>query len=187
MTISFVDILKARDSRLDISQLDQLVEDFGPRLFRFFQHKGFREESADCVQETFLRFIEKHSKFDAQKGDIRSFLFGISQMIALEKHRRKKKWLFFSATEEDPFENEIDPVNLLEVLEIKDHVARLEAILSKIDPFQRDLIYLFYDEELTTREIAEVMKLNEGTVKSHLSRTREKLKTLLGKDFLNDK
>ncbi len=162
---------------------DGLVEDYGPRLYRFFQHKGFREEASDCVQETFLRLMEKHRDYNPEKGTLRSFLFGVAQNIAFEKMRKKKKWLVFHSADEDVLEKQVDPECLQQALEIRDHTERLEFALTFLSQEQKDLVYLYYDEELTTREISESLHMSEGTVKSHLSRAREKLRNLLGEEM----
>ena len=63
----------------------------------------------------------------------------------------------------------------------KDTQARLAAALARLDPEQRQLIALRIDAELSYERIAELLDIKEGTVKSRLSRARERLRRLLEK------
>ena len=53
-----------------------------------------------------------------------------------------------------------------------------EAVLS-LPPESRTVVVLFYYEDLTVEQIAQTLKIPQGTVKSRLSRAREKLRTML--------
>ena len=56
-----------------------------------------------------------------------------------------------------------------------------DAVLS-LPPEQRTAVVLFYYEDLSLREIARTLRVPEGTVKSRLSRGRERLRTLLSEE-----
>ena len=58
----------------------------------------------------------------------------------------------------------------------------LKAVMS-MKPKYRTVIYLFYYEELSTAQIAEVTKTREATVRSQLARAREALKKVLQKNY----
>lgn len=175
--------MKTDDENNEDWAWDQIAEEHGPRLFRYFQNRGFKDDAADCVQDTLIRLIEKSDRFDSQKGPWRAFLFGIAHHIALEKSRKKKKWSFFKSLDEEDIEKHMDPADLQRLLEIQDEVARLNKALEYLSQDQKDIVYLYYDEEMTTKEISEVLRVSEGTIKSHLSRSREKLRNLLGKEM----
>lgn len=51
---------------------------------------------------------------------------------------------------------------------------------------EHTVIVLFYYEDLSTKEIAELLKTNESTVKTRLRRARVKLKEILGEDWANE-
>ena len=57
-----------------------------------------------------------------------------------------------------------------------------DAVLS-LPPEQRTAVVLFYYEDLSLREIARTLRVPEGTVKSRLSRGRERLRTLLSEEI----
>ncbi len=58
----------------------------------------------------------------------------------------------------------------------------LERELLRLSPAQRAAVYLYYYEGYSVKEIAHMMKMPEGTVKSHLSRAREQLRINLGRE-----
>ena len=60
-----------------------------------------------------------------------------------------------------------------------------EAVMRLPDKY-RTAIHLFYYEDYSVREIAEILKSREGTVKSQLSRGRELLKTMLKEEWDDD-
>lgn len=57
-----------------------------------------------------------------------------------------------------------------------DERARLRAAIARLRPDERELLHLFYDQELSVGEVAEVLGIPMGTVKSRLFHTRENLK-----------
>lgn len=67
----------------------------------------------------------------------------------------------------------------LEPADEPDEVQRLRAAVTRLPEGQRELIHLFYDAERSVAEIAEVLGIPAGTVKSRLSSVREHLKQQL--------
>ncbi|NJO13509.1 MAG: sigma-70 family RNA polymerase sigma factor [Gammaproteobacteria bacterium] len=59
-------------------------------------------------------------------------------------------------------------------------MADLVAAISQLKEDQRDVVYLFYGEELSVEEIGTALAVPAGTVKSRLHHARESLKTYLG-------
>ena len=64
-------------------------------------------------------------------------------------------------------------------VEVPDEVLRLRAALKRLPPDQRELVNLYYALERSVAEIAEVLALPTGTVKSRLFAVRETLKQIL--------
>ncbi|QOR68776.1 sigma-70 family RNA polymerase sigma factor [Cytobacillus suaedae] len=85
--------------------------------------------------------------------------------------------------------NKIIPMNTIEIIEsqngsnLEDKFDIKEAI-SKLEKDYRIVITLFYIQDLSVKEISEIIDQPEGTVKSRLSRARKKLGQLLGNNNL---
>lgn len=60
--------------------------------------------------------------------------------------------------------------------------SSLERILNQLDEELREITVLYYYDELNVKDIARVIQIPEGTVKSRLSRAREKIKILIKKE-----
>lgn len=66
--------------------------------------------------------------------------------------------------------------------EVDTPLFRFRELLSCVSEENRVCFQLYYGEELTTREIAEILHINESTIRSRMHREKLKLKTLLQKN-----
>lgn len=152
---------------------DQIVENLGPRLLRYFAARFSRLESSELVQETLVRLFEKINshEFDPQKGNIGMFAFGIARLVGLEANRKQlyQDKYTDSKIHGDQFR---EPTYLID----------LKNEMQKLSHIEQDILLLFYNDFLIT-EISDLMSLPSGTVKSHLHRSKNKLrKALIGDD-----
>ncbi|MDE6887383.1 MAG: sigma-70 family RNA polymerase sigma factor [Eubacterium sp.] len=76
------------------------------------------------------------------------------------------------AISNDRYENVQDTQNREEYMDLYSCICSMESKF-------REVVILYYFDELKTREIAKILNISEGTVKSRLSRAREKLKKYL--------
>lgn len=128
------------------------------------------KEAEDVVQETFIRVFNNIKKF---RGDssLYTWIYRVSQNII--KDRIKKK------IDNIPYED-IPHIHTTEEIIIK-YMDRdlLRAGIDKLGYIYKQVIVLFYFEDLSIREISEILEEKEGTVKSKLSRGRKLLKESL--------
>ncbi|MEK7356172.1 MAG: sigma-70 family RNA polymerase sigma factor [Bdellovibrionota bacterium] len=154
-----------------------MVDEVGPRLYRYFKYKGCGDEAADLTQETFIRLVRVRDKFDSSRGPVVAFALGIALNVWRESRRQNHR-------EHEPIEaaNEIViDSGLQERLERMNEASRLREVVTHLPLVQQDVLYFYFDEEMTTRAIGEALDMPEGTVKSHLHRAKETLRTLLEK------
>ncbi|MEZ0391809.1 MAG: RNA polymerase sigma factor [Pseudobdellovibrionaceae bacterium] len=164
--------------RMDVQKWDRVVEEIGPRLYRYFKYKGASDLASDLTQETFIRLIGTAQRFDSAQGPLIAFALGIAQNIWRENLRKTKPL--------DPLDEAIDlPANTDLHLELEnlDQGQKLKAIISRLSQIQQDILYFYFDEEITTREIAEILEKPEGTIKSHLHRAKETIRLILEKEW----
>jgi RNA polymerase sigma-70 factor, ECF subfamily len=132
---------------------------------------GSRPAAEDAVQEALLRAWER-----SEKGEEIDFLEGWVTTVALNlarsglrrirSERRARARLHRAATEEPPSADRVD----------------VDRALATLPRRQREVAVLRYYLQLDTREVASALELNEGTVKSTLSRARVALAQTLGID-----
>ena len=163
-------------------QLDwsSIVEDIGPKLFRYFSAYVSDEQSSDLVQETLIRLVRKvgDGGFDANKGTLRMFAFGIAYYVRLEA-RQMRKYACLDEVENDKL---LEPVSDIEEISIfKETFWQLQVAMKLLSETQQQILALLLDEEMTLQEISILLNLPLGTVKSHLFRSKQKLGLLMQK------
>jgi RNA polymerase sigma-70 factor (ECF subfamily) len=147
---------------------------YGP-VSRFFANKVQRERD-DLVQATFSACLEKVDGLRTASS-FRSFLFGIARFELLHHYRRKTKQGVSLDTERDSV-CDLDPSPSLVVAKRQEQRLLLEA-LRRI-PLQLQIVLeLSYWEQLTSAEVAEIIDVPVGTVKSRLRRARERLEAAM--------
>lgn len=131
--------------------------------------KGYAE---DLTQETFIRFFTKLSLYH-HKGKIKSYLYTIANHLCID-HMKKLK--------EIPTRQE----ELAEKIEMgeqkKDMVLnriRIEAALGKLPDELKEVIVLYYFDELKITEIAETLSVTVPLIKYRLRQAKIQLKRIL--------
>ena len=153
---------------------EQLVREHHGALYRFALSMTRHEADAcDLVQETFLRWAEKgHQLADATK--VKTWLFTTLYREASARRRRVVRFTHEPITEVESELPEIPPAAPAGA------DARLvrDALL-RIDDAFRDAVALFYLEDYSHPEIAEILGIPLGTVKSRIARGVAQLQRLL--------
>jgi len=165
-------------SHVAVLDVAALVAAFSPLLYRIaFSIVRSRADAEDVVQETFIRVIEDPARF-ARVREPRPWLVRIAWNLSLDRVRR------------------ITPVGLDEELAatlaspqqpadaVLAEARRLAQVLAAVDRLperEREVLLLAAIEELTTAEIAAVLKKSESSVRSLLFRARTHLQQRLEK------
>lgn len=159
---------------MESKKWDQVVEDLGPRLYRYFKFKGASDLASDMTQETFIRLFRSIHRYDDSRGPLSAFAIGIAQNVWRE-HIRKNQ-----PTESlDHYEDYVAEFDLLSELERASQSEKVKKLVLGLSQIQQDVIFFYFDEEMTTLQIAEALEMPEGTIKSHLHRAKEALRNLL--------
>nr|MCH9683973.1 sigma-70 family RNA polymerase sigma factor [Deltaproteobacteria bacterium] len=144
-------------------------------LYRFFRTKA-PEHYEDLIQTTMLEMVRSHERY---RGDapFRGFLFGVARNTLLHHFRsRFRDRLDFDAARSSVAD--LDPRPSTIVARNAEHQRLLEA-MRHIALELQTVLELHYWEGLGTRELATVLDVPQGTVKSRLRRAREALREVL--------
>jgi RNA polymerase sigma-70 factor (ECF subfamily) len=136
---------------------------------------GSREAAEEVVQETFLALIENPAGFNAGRGELASYLYGVARNRALRRFRRLGEAV---ALDDEPQEG--DEAGMLEALEAKDRLEALQRALLGLPEAYREAVVLCDIEELSYAEAAEALGTAVGTVRSRLHRGRTLLARKMG-------
>lgn len=155
--------------------LTDIFNQFGKMVYRlaFIQMKT-KEQAEDILQDVFLRLIE-NGKFFENDEHLKAWL--LKTTINCCKDYWKSAW----------FKRR---VSLEEAPEISTHMPRstngiITECVKKLPAKYRYIIHLYYYEEYSLKEIADILSINENTVRTRISRGRQLLKKYLGKEADN--
>jgi len=131
----------------------------------------------DVVADTFRVAIEKVDSFDARRGDARAWLFGIATNL-IRRHWRTEQRRLSAYTR--TLEQRTPAIDLLDVADGRIDASRemstlLEAVAA-LDPGDVDVLVLTAWEGMTSTEIAAVLDIAPGTVRSRMNRVRHRLR-----------
>ena len=144
---------------------------YGPDLRAYATRKLGSCVADDLVQETFLRAWRSAERFDTARGTTRAWLFAILRNVVIDFARRQARRPSVPIAEVDRATNdETDAV--VSTVAVHDALRRLTAQ-------QREIIYHGHLRERTHVEIAQLLGVPTGTVRSRLHYARQALKRVL--------
>ena len=149
---------------------DVLVRKYFAAVHRFFRNKAW-DESDDLAQTTFLRCVAMRERFQ-RRSSFRTFLFSVARHVLYEHYRSKAGGAQFDPAGSSVADLDPSPSRIVSELEWqREFLAALRQIPAE---FQM-VLELYYWEGLGTHEIAEVVGVPRGTVKSRLHHARKRL------------
>lgn len=161
------------------------------RLVRQFQNLcwhialrmvGHPEDAREICQETFLRVHQCLGAYRFESA-LKSWIGQIAFSIAA-RHLERKRLPFAHAGEGEEgglslADSVMDSFDLESAHSDEQRVKHLHAAIDALPPLQRTLVTLYHLDELSIGEIASITGLADGTIKSHLFRTRKQLREAL--------
>ncbi len=170
----------------DVEAFNELVNRHHTKIYGLaYRMLGNAEDAEDATQETFLEAYKsiKTFRFQSQFGTwlYRVGLNTCNQYIRKSKARNRML---------DAYTEETASHGLAEEQEIPDRIAIkaeqrevIQAAIDRLPPKQREVVTLYYMQQLKYKEIAEILNCSLGTVASRLNKAIQNLKTKLGKYY----
>lgn len=169
----------------DQNAFAEIVDLYKDKVYQLcFRMLGNQHEAEDIAQEAFIRAYVNIHTFN-QKLKFSTWLYRIATNLSIDRIRKKKPDYYLDAeiagtdglTMYSQLAADVSlPEEELEGLELQEIIQK--AILSLPDKY-RSVIVLKYIDELSLKEISEILDLPIGTVKTRIHRGRESLKNLL--------
>lgn len=153
-----------------VKQLEMWMDLYTQRLIRL-AYTYVREwtTAEDRVQDTFVKVYEKMDQFKEERDPFP----WLAKIVINECRMAQRRGWREIITAFLPERNEISSEDSFFVKE--SHHQMYDAVLKLVEPYRTPVI-LYYFEELSLKQISEVLDISEGTVKSRLSRGRDRLK-----------
>ena len=153
-----------------------------------FRFTNSTQEAQDLTQDVFLRVFRTIKTFRSTEGSFHTWLARVTRNLLIDHYRRSRQERVTDSIEEQlPMLEEaggsaaIRPDHALAGREASEI---LQTTLQKLSPDLREAVILRDLQEMEYREIAQVLAIPEGTVKSRINRGRAELARLLRKQKL---
>jgi RNA polymerase sigma-70 factor (ECF subfamily) len=167
----------------DTAAWEELVRTHTRRVYSLcYRFTNSDAEAQDLTQDVFLRIFKTIKSFRAEEGSFTTWMARLTRNLLIDNYRRKRQDRMTDSLEpqlpvlQEQLASSSRPDGLVAGREAKE---RLHAGLQKLSPELRETLILRDLEELEYREIAEILRIPEGTVKSRLNRARTELARIL--------
>src|SRR5947208_4217615 len=184
-----IETLIQRCLKGDQAAWDLIVKQHWRKVFNVaYKFVGKHDEAEDLTQDIFLKVFKSLDTFD-RRANFQTWLISVSRNLCIDHYRSVRKER--ETIDRDVDANELAPASRDEspmaALEQRDRVALLRQALAALPETLRTAVLMRDIQELSYQEIADKLRLPEGTGKSRINRRRTELarqiKTLRGDDY----
>jgi RNA polymerase sigma-70 factor, ECF subfamily len=167
----------------------EVYQRHGPALLRFgVAMVGCIATAEDVVHDTFVELLRHPHRYDAARGSLRAYLYGVARHQLARSLRISGRYISDAPCsrdlESEPEEPERVPLSgvdstLEEQVDRAQALERVRAAIRALPPHYREVVALCDIEELSYAVVAEIIRCPVGTVRSRLHRAR----ALLASEF----
>ena len=169
---------------MNTNEFEQFIQENGKDILRFCRMTcGDKESGDELYQDTMLKLLEKKEHLDFRQN-IKSYALSVSMLLWKNKRKKyanRKRLVPTESIDRMEEENNLtikdltvnSPENYMIQTDISNAVQRIVANLPEM---YRMPIHLYYSANMSVQEIAQVLHIPEGTVKSRMNKARRLLK-----------
>ena len=176
-----VNAMPEHDERLAIRCLlgeaagfDELIARWHPGVWRYARRMAGSDDAADdAAQEVWLRVVRGLPRLE-DPSRIRAWIFGIARRVLMDRLRARYSAPALADVELDALEGSVT-----DDTDLRARIDDMESALVALPVVERDVLALFYLDELSLAEVASIAAVPIGTVKSRLFRARNLLRAAL--------
>jgi RNA polymerase sigma-70 factor (ECF subfamily) len=178
----------------DAGAWEEIVQQYNRRIYNIcYRFAGSTDDAEDLTQEVFIRMYKTLGSYDTSKGAFVTWVTTITRNLLVDHFRRSKMERLTDSLDAAPAGDE-DAQTLGEQLpdtgpapEAQVHSMETKQVvhqaLQKLSPELREAVILRDLQDMDYRDIASVLKVPEGTVKSRINRGRTELARLLSRTY----
>lgn len=167
----------------------QAIEELVKRYINSLYHLSYsltheKNSAEELFQETWIKVIENIETYN-HRNNFKPWLYTICINTYRDKYRKEKRWLgrvkdyFTNQEKEYVINNYTLSIPMEDIVEKKEQEKTIKNYIKILEDKYRLPIILFYFQEMTYQEIAELLKLPMGTVKSRLNTAKKKLRKMM--------
>ncbi|MEK3980847.1 sigma-70 family RNA polymerase sigma factor [Psychrobacillus sp. FSL K6-2836] len=160
---------------LNINDLKELMFQYTEPLIRLaYYYVKDLQAAEDIVQEVFIKLFHNQYHYE-ERGELKAFL---TTMTINKSKDYLKSWTYRKVQLQNKLFSHASKRNLDELVK-KDEQAIIGEAILELPLKQREVLIYFYFNEMTITEIAHILSIPEGTVKTRLRRGKELLRKQL--------
>ncbi|MBN2443036.1 MAG: sigma-70 family RNA polymerase sigma factor [Spirochaetales bacterium] len=150
----------------------EVYDNYATRIYQFIYYKTYHKETAeDLTSQTFLRALEKLHLYNPEKGSMSAWIYQIARNLVTDYYRSTRK-----TVDIDDVWDLAGKQNIELDSENKEQLEELREVLKKLPSEQRDILILRIWQDLSYKEIANIIGKSEGACKMMFSRIIAKLR-----------
>ena len=173
---------------------EELVQRHHRRIYNLcYRFAGSADDAQDLTQEVFIKMYRTLKSYDVEKGAFMTWVTTITRNLLVDHFRKSKQDRMTDSLDAAPSEHE-DAMPLSDQIQDQGPApdARAQSVevgaavhqaLQKLSPDLREAVILRDLQDMDYRDIATVLKVPEGTVKSRINRGRAELARLLQRTY----
>lgn len=140
-----------------------------------------RPLAEDLFMDIVLKAYQHFDKFDPEKGSFKTWLFALAHNHLINYWRDSKKTVSLEALEDDGFvpatvEPDHQAANMIES-------EKIQKVMIYLKPSDREIISLRYLQDLSSKEIANILGKKDGAVRTSLSRALDRFSDIYQKVY----
>lgn len=163
-------------ARGDVQALNDLYAQYGGLLMGYLiMRTGDRTLAEEIMQDTMLAVWEHAGQFE-RRSKVKTWLLTIARNRAINAHRRKQVNVIQLS---DVFAMQSDDTGPIEFVERDIRAQAVRHAIQTLPEAQREVLTLVFYHQLAMHEIANVLDISVGTVKSRLHRAKDLLRRVL--------
>jgi len=180
----------------DAAAWEDIVRRYQRRIYNIcYRFAGSAEDADDLTQEVFIKMYKTLNSYDVERGAFLTWVTTITRNLLVDHFRKGKHDRLTDSLDGTPAQEE-DGRSLGEQIEDKSTASPAEQVrsreageavheaLQKLSPELREAVILRDLQDMDYKEIAGVLKVPEGTVKSRINRGRAELARLLSRTYI---
>ena len=147
-----------------------------------YRYTGRYDISEELTQDIFLKVYENLISYKPESGSLRNWVMRVGRNLIIDHYRSTKKDKQVAGSEELEvldFAEHSQQSSPFEDLNAKEQAEHIHSSLSELTPELQEAVLLRDIEELTYQEIASLLAIPDGTVKSRINRGRIELAKVL--------
>jgi RNA polymerase sigma factor (sigma-70 family) len=178
----------------DAAAWEEIVQRYHRRIYNIcYRFAGSADDAQDLTQEVFIKMYRTLKSYDAERGALMTWVTTITRNLLVDHFRKTKQERMTDSLDSVASEHE-DAISLGEQIADKSQPpdARMQSretgktvhmALQKLSPELREAVILRDLQDMDYKEIATVLRVPEGTVKSRINRGRAELARLLQRTY----